>query len=76
MIDNLQRFIRNWESDIEMLFNVDEKRVQQLQGAIRLTKANIQKEKNNKEERLAQISEASQIEISENIVSLNLIKII
>lgn len=25
MIDNLRRFVRGWESDIEMLFNVDEK---------------------------------------------------
>lgn len=75
-IENLQRYISNWESDIEMLFNTDEKRAQQLQGSIRLAKANIQKEKKEKEDRLAQIREASQIEISENIVSLNLINII
>ena len=76
MIDNLQRFIRSWESDIEMLFNVDEKRVQQLQGAIRLAQARIQQMEKEKEDRLTQIREASQIEIGESIVSLNLINII
>lgn len=76
MIHNLQRFIRSWESDIEMLFNVDEKRVQQLQGIIRLTKTRIQKLEKDKEDRLTQIREASQIEIGESIVSLNLINII
>lgn len=76
MIDNLRRFVRGWESDIEMLFNVDEKRVQQLQGAIRLAQARIQQMEKEKEDRLNQIREASQIEIGENIVSLNLINII
>lgn len=76
MIDNLCRFVRGWESDIEMLFNVDEKRVQQLQGAIRLAQARIQQMEKEKEDRLTQIREASQIEIGENIVSLNLINII
>ena len=76
MIDNLRRFVRGWESDIEMLFNVDEKRVQQLQGAIRLAQARIQQMEKEKEDRLTQIREASQIEIRENIVSLNLINII
>ena len=52
MIDNLQRFIRSWESDIEMLFNVDEKRVQQFQGAIRLAQARIQLIEMVKEARL------------------------
>ena len=76
MIDNLRRFVRGWESDIEMLFNVDEKRVQQLQGAIRRAQARIQQMEKEKEDRLTQIREASQIEIGENIVSLNLINII
>ena len=76
MIDNLRRFVRGWESDIEMLFDVDEKRVQQLQGAIRLAQARIQQMEKEKEDRLTQIREASQIEIGENIVSLNLINII
>ena len=76
MIDNLRRFVRGWESDIEMLFDVDEKRVQQLQGAIRLAQARIQQMEKEKEDRLNQIREASQIEIGENIVSLNLINII
>ena len=76
MIENLHRFVRGWESDIEMLFDVDEKRVQQLQGAIRLALARIQQMEKEKEDRLTQIREASQIEIGENIVSLNLINII
>ena len=76
MIDNLRRFVRGWASDIEMLFDVDEKRVQQLQGAIRLAQARIQQMEKEKEDRLTQIREASQIEIGENIVSLNLINII
>ncbi|MGM9699686.1 MAG: DEAD/DEAH box helicase [Prevotella sp.] len=76
MIGNLQRFISSWESDIEMLFNVDEKRVQQLQGAIRLAQARILQIEKEKEDRLNQIREASQIEIGESIVSLNLINII
>ena len=75
-IDNQRRYIRNWESDIEMLYNVDEKRVQQLQGVIRLAKTRILQMEKEKENRLAQIREASQIEIAESIVSLNLINII
>ena len=76
LIANLRRFVRGWESDIDMLFDVDEKRVQQLQGAIRLAQARIQQMEKEKEDRLTQIREASQIEIGENIVSLNLINII
>ena len=75
-IDNQRRYIRNWESDIEMLYNVDEKRVQQLQGVIRLAKSRILQMEKEKEDRLTQIREASHIEISESIVSLNLINII
>ena len=76
IIDNQQRFIRSWESDIEMYYNVDEKRVRQLQGVIRLAKDRIQRYEKEKEDRLLQIREASQIEISESVVSLNLINII
>jgi hypothetical protein len=75
-IDNQRRYIRNWESEIEMLYNVDEKRVQQLQGVIRLAKSRILQMEKEKEDRLTQIREASNIEISESIVSLNLINII
>lgn len=76
MIDNLHRFVISWESDIEVLFDVDEKRAQQLQGAIRLAQARIQQLEKEKEDRMKQIREASQIEIGEKIVSLNLISII
>jgi hypothetical protein len=76
IIENLRKFIRNWESDIEMLYDMDEKRVQQLEGARRLAQARIQQIEKEKDDRLTQIREASQIEINENIVSLNLIKII
>ena len=76
IIDNLRKYISGWESDMEMLFNVDEKRAQQLQGAIRLAQARIQQMEKEKEDRLTQIREASQIEIGESIVSLNLINVI
>lgn len=76
IIENQRRFIRGWESDIELLFNRDDKRVRQLQGSITLAKARIQQQEKEREDRLSQIREASQIEIGESIVSLNLINII
>ena len=76
MIDKNQRSIRNRESEIEMCFGVDEKKVQHLQVAIRFDQARIQRLEKEKEYHLHQIREAPQIEISESIVSLNLISII
>lgn len=76
VIDNQRRFIRDWESEIEWIYDSDEKRVRQLQGVIRLAQSRIQQLEKEKEDRLIQIREASQIDIGESIVSLNLINII
>lgn len=76
LIDNQRRFIRGWESDIEMYFNTDEKRIRQLRGVIILAQDRIRRYEKEREDRLSQIREASQIEINESIVSLNLINII
>lgn len=76
VIDNQRRFIRDWEAEIEWLYDSDEKRVRQLQGVIRLAQGRIQQLEKEREDRLTQIREASQIEIGESIVSLNLINII
>ena len=75
-IKNLQSFISGWESDIMMLFDIDQKRVLELQGAIRLTQARIQQIEKEKEDRLTQIRKVSLVEIDEHVVSLNLINII
>jgi hypothetical protein len=76
IVDNQRRYIRNWESDIEMLFDSDEKRVRQLEGVIRLAKSRIQQYEKEEQDRLTQINEASHIEVSDDIISLNLINII
>ena len=76
VIDNQRKYIQGWECEIEIYFNSDEKRVRQLQGAIRLAQARIQQLEREKEDRLTQIREASQVEMEESIVSLNLINII
>ena len=77
MISNQERFISGWEADIESNFdNLDETRIRQLHGAIRLARARIVALQNEKEERLNRIHEDSFIEINEDIVSLNLINII
>ena len=76
VIDNQRKYIHEWESEIEIYFDADEKRVRQLQGAIRLAQARIQQLEREKEDRLTQIREASQVEMEESIVSLNLINIV
>jgi len=76
VIENQYRFIRNWEMEIEWIYDSDDKRVRQLQGAIRLAQTRIQQLEKEKEDRLTQIREASQIETGESVVSLNLINII
>lgn len=75
-IDNIKQRIHNWESEIEILFNTNEKKMQELQRKIRNNKTQIQRTKKEKEDRLAQIRESTQIEINESIVSLSLINII
>ena len=76
VINNQRKFIKNWEDEIEMLYNSDEKRIRQLQSIIILAKNRIDRYLKEQEERLEQINDAVQIEISDKILSLNLIKII
>lgn len=76
VIENQHRFIRNWEYDIEVIRGTDEKRVRQLEGVIRLAKSRIEQYRKDEKEHLEKINEASQIEMNEEIVSLNLINII
>lgn len=76
LIENLRGFIRKWQVEIISLSKSDKKRVRELQSIIRLLEARIQQLEREKEDRLAQIREASQIEIREKVLSLNLINII
>ena len=77
MIENQQRFISNWETEVEHYYYINEnKRAHQLEGAIRLAKARVQALEKEKETRLEQINEDAFADISEFIVSLNLITII
>ena len=75
VMENQKRYIRDWENEIEWVYE-DDKRVRQLQGAIRLAKARVQQFEKEKQDRLSQINESSQIDIKEDIISLNLINII
>jgi hypothetical protein len=59
-----------------MLYSSDEKRVRQLQNTIHLAKNRIERYLKEQEERLEQINDAAQIEISDKIISLNLINVI
>ena len=76
VINNQRKFIKNWEDEIEMLYSSDEKRVRQLQNTIHLAKNRIERYLKEQEERLEQINDAAQIEISDKIISLNLINVI
>ena len=76
VMENQKRYIRDWENEIEWVFESDDKRVRQLQGAIRLAKARVLQYEKEKQDRLDQINEASHIDIKEEIISLNLINII
>ena len=76
VIDNQKRYIRNWEYEIEWMYVSDEKRVRELQGAVRLAKARVQQYEKEKQNRIEQINETAYIEIQEDLLSLNLINII
>lgn len=75
MIKNQKKFIEKWENDIAWLYN-DEKRERELRGAIRLAESKIKQFEKDKQERLKLINEPVVPEINEELVSLNLIKII
>ena len=75
IIKNQENFIKGWENDIQ--YNYDnEKRITQLKNTIRLAQERIKKYEQEKEDKLYQISEKPKIDITEEIISLNLIKII
>ena len=76
VVKNQYRFIRNWQNEIEMLYNSDEKRVRQLQSVIKLAENRIEQYRKEEQERLERINEAAQIEVSDKIISLNLINVI
>ena len=60
----------------EEMAHADKERTRALRSGIGLSKYRIQVLEKEKEERLAQLSEASKVELSEEIISLNLINII
>ena len=59
-----------------MYTDTDNKRVHELQGAIRLAKDRIKRLEKEREDRIIQIREGSQISIDAEPISLNLVKII
>jgi hypothetical protein len=75
IIRNQEGFIKNWQFDIELYFE-DEKRVKQLQNIITLAQGRIKKYESERDDKLQQIREISKIDITDEIISLNLIKII
>ena len=76
VIENQRRFIRNWETEIEMVFDIDEKRVRQLQSIINLARLRIEQYQKEENEHMQRINESSHIEVSDKIISLNLVNII
>ncbi len=76
VIKNQHRFIQNWQNEIEMLFNSDEKRIRQLQSVIKLAENRIEQYRKEEQERFERINEASQIEVNDKIISLNLVNVI
>lgn len=74
-IKNHETNIRTWEGFLEYSFS-DEKELRRWQGAIRLAKANIIQLEKERDERLRQINEDSQLMIHEKLISLNHITII
>lgn len=76
VIENQRRFIHNWTMEIDLLGESDERRTRSLSGIIRLAQNRIDQYRKEEQERLSQINEDSQIEINEEIISLNLITII
>lgn len=74
--ENQRRYISNWQSDMEQLSESDEKRIRQLESVIRFAENRIEQYRKEEQDRLTQINDASQIEVTEDIISLNLINII
>lgn len=76
-IDNHKINIQKWEEHIETLSqNCENKRINELEGAIRLSNSQIQKLEKEKEERLHQLKDEVYLNIDKSLVSLSLISII
>ena len=76
LINNQQKYIHKWENELLYDIDVEDKRVGQMHGIINIAQARIRQMEKEKEERIAQIQEASIIKINESVKSLNLIKIV
>jgi hypothetical protein len=76
IIENQRRFIRNWQEEIEFVYESDEKRVRQLQNIIKLAENRIEQYRKEEQEHMERINEAAQLEVKDKIISLNLINVI
>ena len=74
-IANHETNIRTWEGYLEYTFS-DTKEQRRWSGAIRLAKANIAQLEKERDERLYHINEDKQLQIDDNLLSLNLITIL
>ena len=75
-IENLKRNISTWEVEAEYLMDKEEKRANQMRRLIHMTEENIKNLEIERDDRIAQINESTQIEIAKDIVSLNLVSVI
>jgi hypothetical protein len=75
-IQNLKNNISKWETEYEWFVENDEKKAKERLAMINLFKTNIGKLEADKEQRLVQINESSHIEMTQSVVSLNLVNII
>lgn len=73
-MDNHRANIATWQGYLE--FDLDEKEQRRWQGAIRLARANIIQLEKERNERLSQINEDTQLVMEDKLLSLNLITII
>jgi uncharacterized protein YlxW (UPF0749 family) len=76
IIENQRRFIRNWQEEIEFVYESDEKRVRQLQNIIKLAENRIEQYRKEEQEHMERINEAAQLEVNDKIISLNLVNVI
>lgn len=75
VIQQIDRSISNMKHELEWIVT-DEKRANHLSNAIRLRTANKNSKIKEKQDRINQINEAANIEVNEEIISLNLIYIV
>ncbi|MGN0206838.1 MAG: DEAD/DEAH box helicase, partial [Muribaculaceae bacterium] len=75
IIQNINRQISNMEYELKWN-STDEKRASRLLGTIRLMQGQIKKIETTRDEKINQIKEAANIEVNEEMISLNLIYIV